>query len=724
MKKLLIFIIFSGNLLNSWSQNCDTNLFPNGQQYYDLYRDVERDMPNWKHYNTHDPTVYKDDEWFYMYSTDASMGNIHNTGALKRRSKDLVNWEFLGTAFDGVPQSAVDFFLNNGNPNYTDQGIWAPFLYKFKNKYYLYYSAPGGLSVNFAYIGYAISDSANGPWIDQGMITTSYGDTINAIDPTVVYDSINQRLWLAYGSWHNGIYMLELDTATGGLKNPGDRGFKIAARTGGLEGAEINYRNGWYYLFVSYDPLGVLYNVRVGRSRNVNGPYYDFNGVDMAETTSNIPMIQSPYRFNNHPGWQGTAHCGVYNDNGTYYMFNQGRPTIEDFEMILHVRKIFWMDDWPIVSPERYAGVPQCSINADSLIGEWEHMPLIYKTSLSSPHSTSQSLEMYANGTFNNNTANTWTFNNDTLILNWNNNQYIDKLIVFWGWDWENSCRTLLYTGMNTDGLCIWGKKINQNMVDAYNKIVTGGAYLIRNQYSNMFMEVPVGNDNIGASIKQGVKNGEKYQLWRILDARDGYYKFKSLASDSVRIIEIANGHNTNGADIILGINDDTEKHKFRIYNNNNGYFRILSKVSDETKSFDVQGFSISHGGNIFQWDYLHGLNQAWRFKRIDSLGIDTIGTYTPIIIENIDYGFTNSDNYIKIYPNPSMDGNFKIDFDEINSYNQLLITIFDNRGGIVFKSIKKSNQIEQFDINLSSGIYVVQINSGKSTYLKKMVVF
>jgi len=712
MKKLLIIIVFSLILKNSWSQNCDTNLFPSGQQYYDLYRDVERDIPNWKHYNTHDPTVYKDGEWFYMYSTDASMGNIHNTGALKRRSKDLVNWEFLGTAFDGIPQSAVDFFKNNGNPDYTDNGIWAPFLYKYKNKFYLYYSAPGGLEgVNFAYIGYATSDSASGPWEDQGMITTSYRDTINAIDPTVVYDSINQRLWMAYGSWHSGLYILELDTATGGIKTPGNRGVRIAARTGGLEGPEITYRNGWYYLFVSYDPLGVLYNVRVGRSKNANGPYYDFNGVNMADYTSNIPMIQAPYRFNNHPGWQGTAHCGVYNDNGTYYMFNQGRPSIEDFEMVLHVRKIFWIDGWPIVSPERYAGVPQCEITADSLTGKWEHMPLIYKTSTTNPHSTSQSLELHADGTFNNNPANTWTFNNDTLIFNWNNGQYIDKVIVFWGWDWENSCKTILYTGMNTGGLCIWGKKINQEVVDSYTKLISGAAYLISNLHSNLVMEVPNGVDNEGVSIKQGADIGQASQLWRLIDWKNGYYKLSSLCSQTGRVIEVYNGSDYNGNDIILGTNELGDKQQFRILYNNNGYFRILTKVSNNIRCFDVYGFSVTQGGNIVQWEYSGGLNQLWRFKKID--------TVTIVNLEEIPY----EKPYIQLYPNPSNDGNTILNLEGLNHYDNISISVYDNKGTEVYNTRNATYPMQCLNLRLSPGIYVIQVNTRQKHYIEKLIV-
>ncbi|MBN2761806.1 MAG: family 43 glycosylhydrolase, partial [Bacteroidales bacterium] len=249
-----------------------------------------------------------------------------------------------------------------------------------------------------------------------------------------------QRLWMAYGSWERGIYMLELDTATGGLKTPGDKGFKIARRTSysaGLEGAELSYRNGWYYLFISYDPLGDLYNVRVGRSKNATGPFYDFNGVDMAAASNNIPMVLSPYKFNDHPGWQGTGHCGVYNDNGKYYMFNQGRPSIEPAMMVLHTREIFWMDDWPVLSPGRYAGVPDCPVPEDSLIGSWEHMPLKYRSTTAAPyHSTSEPLELSADGTFNNKETNTWTFDGDTLILNWYSGA-VHKLIVFWGRDWK-----------------------------------------------------------------------------------------------------------------------------------------------------------------------------------------------------------------------------------------------------------------------------------------------
>ncbi|MBA7521804.1 hypothetical protein ES705_13915 [subsurface metagenome] len=727
MRKILLIMVFAGILVNSRAQNCDTNLFPDGQQYYDTYHEFAGNPSTWQHFNTHDPTVYKDGEWFYMYSTDASWGNIHNTGALKRRSKDLVNWEFLGNAFDGVPQSAVDFFINNGNPSYTDDGIWAPFLHKFKDKFYLYYSAPGGLvNQNFAFLGYAVSDSASGPWVDQGMITTSSpGDNINAIDPTVVFDSISQKLWMAYGSWHSGLYILELDTATGGLKTPGDRGVRVAARNGGLEGPEITYRNGWYYLFVSYDPLGDLYNVRVGRSTNPNGPYYDFNGVNMADYTDNIPMIQAPYKFNYHPGWQGTGHCGVYSDNGTYYMFNQSRPSIEPAMMVLHARKIFWIDDWPVVSPERYAGVPQCAITSDSLLGEWEHLILTYKTG-GNYHSTSTPLELHTDGTFNSNTANIWTLDKDTLLLSWDSGNSIDKLIVFWGWDWENSCKTLLYTGMNEDGVCSWGKKMNQQAVDRYNSIVPGAVYKIRSAFSNMLMEVPNGGDSDGLSIKQGADKKEAYQLWRIQDAGSGYYKFKSYASDSGRVIEVAAGADNNGIDLQLWRNEGLDKQKFRISTDFNGFYHITTKVSKGFRCVDVAGFSVAQGGNIFQWQYLYGLNQTWRFIRIDTIAIDTTDIIYPPVnppVSNAEL-LSGDENFIQVYPNPSKDGNVTITLSP-NQEREYLIRIYNLYGRLIYNDVIPANSGNYQVVmpEIEKGFYILKIRSKHHEVNKVLVI-
>lgn len=715
-RKISIIITLFGSL-SIWGQDCISNLFPQGKQYYDTYHDVAAKISQWKHYNTHDPTVYKDGEWYYMYSTDASWAGLNKTGALKRRSKDLVNWEFLGNAFNGVPQSAVDYFRNNGNPNYTDQGIWAPFLYKFKNKYLLYYSAPGGLDgINFAYIGYAISDSASGPWEDKGMIISSYRDTINAIDPSVIYDSITGRLWMSYGSWFTGIYIVELDTATGGIKTPGDKGKLICNRATpylGQEGSELCYRNGWYYLFVSYDGLGDIYNVRVGRSRNPDGPYYDFRGKSMASKTDNVPMILAPYRFNNHFGWQGTGHCGVYNDNGKYYMFHQGRPSIEPAMMVLHVREIFWIDDWPVVSPERYAGVSNCPISTTDLFGEWEYLPLrYYSNPNTSFHSTSKQLIINESGTFNDDAGNQWEKKGDTLFLRWNTGD-IDKVIVFWGWDWENNCQTLLFSGLNNNGRAIWGKKVNQQAVKKFTEIVPGAVYKIENLCSHLLMNVT--NNNMLASNSLIVQNSDKKitsQLWRIYPTSEGYSYLIPYHSQGKYALSIRNNSNTNGAFFVVDSFRAADNQKFILNYLNNGYYSILSGISNYTRCADVSGFSVAEGGTVIQWDFLEGVNQFWRIERVDSIIPDSL----PASVSAAKF----TSGAFEIYPNPVTDKMLYVK--NTGPVSSFRATLYNTMGQIITQQHIVAKQWS-YNCKQLKGVFFLKIEGEKQIVFRKIII-
>ena len=715
---LLIISLFAGNIKG---QSCDFQNYE-GPMYFDTYHERYNQEESWAHYNVHDPTVYKDGEYYYMYNTDVGLGYDAGSGALKRRSKNLVDWEFLGRAFDGVPQSARDFFLQH-NPNYTDNGIWAPFITKYENEYRLYYSAPGGLDgENLAFIGLATSSSANGPWVDQGKVTTSVpNDTINAIDPTVLIDSAGGKHWMAYGSYQNGIYMVELDPATGKIKTEGDRGHRIAARNGGrhaaIEGPELSYRDGWYYLFVSYDWLEDHYNVRVGRSRNPEGPYYDIQGNNMAAYSDNGPMIQAPYRFNHHEGWQGTAHCAVYEDDGQYYMFNQARPSLSIFNMVLHVRKVFWIDGWPVVSPERYAQVPQCEIPEDSLVGEWEHLLLIYNTS--QMHATTDKIELGADGTINSNSNNEWSLEDSLLTLSWNNGEFVDQLIVSRGWDWENRCLTLVYTGMNADGLCMWGKKINQSVVNRYTKLVDGATYTLRNHYSNMYMEVPGDANQNGSSVMQGLKENSEKQLWRLTDAGEGYYKLHSLASDSGLILETSGA--SNNANIRLWRNYGWERQLFKPVYDNNGYFHILSKISNDESCIDLGGFSIEEGGNMIHWEYLEGLNQLWRLKRIDSIALDTTDRIQIPPGNNTNSLSKSSFVPLEVYPNPSYTGQVILQTQR-NAGEQIRnVSVFTSKGSLI-KSVKALNN--ELELDLQAGFYLIQIVTDQKQYLKKLIVY
>jgi arabinan endo-1,5-alpha-L-arabinosidase len=430
----------------------------------------------WGPYNTHDPSIIKAGDYWYCYSTDAAYGNPAglNPGLLVRRSKDLINWQFMGTALNGLPAMGVNYITANGaTPN---SGLWAPYIMKAGSEYRLYYSlASNGFRVSC--IGLATAASPDGPWTEKGIVVGSVtaGPGTNAIDPTVTVTPSGEH-WMVYGSAWDGLFQLQLDPATGLAKNAGEKGTRVVRRgmTGGvyngnLEGPEIIYNpdTRMYYLFVAYDWLSTKYNVRVYRSANPAGPFLDWNGENVDTQKDHGPMIIAPYAFMGHGGWAGVSHCSVFRDNNNqYYIAHQGRPGVDRAFMVLHVRKLYFnQEGWPEASPERYAGVTGAAITQADLAGAWEQIVLGYQVvpgyeaeQLSPDYQTATELTLDAAGTINGDAGMTWTYSNGELALNMGpNNTY--KATVDRERDWENKKNTIVFTGFNAAGTAIWGKK-------------------------------------------------------------------------------------------------------------------------------------------------------------------------------------------------------------------------------------------------------------------------
>jgi beta-xylosidase len=116
--------------------------------------------------------------------------------------------------------------------------------------------------------------------------------------------------WLTFGSFWGGIKIVKLTNT--GVRADSDAPIAIAARPsngGALEAPFIISRCGYYYLFVSFDACrkGVdsTYNIRVGRSTSVTGPYVDKAGVAML-SGGGSPLVSGGSR------WKGrgtTRYC-------------------------------------------------------------------------------------------------------------------------------------------------------------------------------------------------------------------------------------------------------------------------------------------------------------------------------------------------------------------------------------------------------------------------------
>ena len=215
-----------------------------------------------------DPTVIRGqqpgDIYWYMYCTkdplndnDRNAGggfNFHNIPTM--RSPDLVNWTYLGDAFATPPSW--------GEPT---SGMWAPEVQFFNGMYYLYYTmtdtkpeisgAPNCDGDNA--IGVATSASPTGPWKDLGrpVVEPRYNGALRAFgqrecnffwtfDPDVITTDAGQR-YIYYGSYYGGIQARKLSN-DGFTADPAAIQITIANR---YEGAEVVYRDGYYYLFAS-----------------------------------------------------------------------------------------------------------------------------------------------------------------------------------------------------------------------------------------------------------------------------------------------------------------------------------------------------------------------------------------------------------------------------------------------------------------------------------------
>jgi arabinan endo-1,5-alpha-L-arabinosidase len=444
--------------------------FPSAPPDYPLYDEAAiNNEKDWHINNTHDPSIFKDEAsgQYYVYSTDFKTGGTPRPAIMVRKSPDLIHWDWVGYAFDSVPSDAAVWT--------EAKGLWAPEIAKFNNTYYLYYAA-SRFGTNQSFIGVATSSSPEGPWMDQGeVIKTARGNAPNAIDPNIVRDD-NEEAWLAYGSFFGGIYISRLDAATGKLKEF-DFGEIIATRdhattSGAVEGPYIKYNSDTkkYYLFVSYDSLVETYNVRVGRADTITGPYLDYNGHELTDTTGAPPSevgtkILNGYQFDLNAGWTSPGHNSVLQDGDNWYMIHHARGGSNKHWSYLHIRKIIWTKDgWPVVSPERYAGETLQEIPRKMIAGDWERISLLPEINDQLP---SYALKLEADGKMKApHGQGKWKLTvPNTLMLHWTKDaddkeiNLLETVTVLPSWDWERSKPTLVFTGLSSKGIAVWGKK-------------------------------------------------------------------------------------------------------------------------------------------------------------------------------------------------------------------------------------------------------------------------
>src|SRR5438876_2120289 len=202
--------------------------------------------------NIHDPSMIKQGDSYYLFSTGDSRGLINQGNIQIRKSTDLIAWQFVGTVFPSTPEWIITAL------GLKPRSLWAPDVSYFNGKYYLYY-AGSRFGTNNSVIGLAANitldpTSPNYKWVDEGqVIRSTSSDNWNAIDPCLSFDT-QKNPWLAFGSFWDGIKMRRIDARSGKLSSADLMLYSLASRGGGaIEAPSIIHRKNYYYLFVSFD---------------------------------------------------------------------------------------------------------------------------------------------------------------------------------------------------------------------------------------------------------------------------------------------------------------------------------------------------------------------------------------------------------------------------------------------------------------------------------------
>lgn len=288
----------------------------------------------------HDPSaVIKCGNLYYVFGT--------GQGIISKSSADKTYWVTGPSVFASPPS-----WTTNAVPGFTGF-FWAPDISFFNGQYHLYY-AVSTFGSQVSAIGLVTNPTldpsdTNYQWTDQGPVIES-GPSVNynTIDPSVTFDA-SSNLWMSFGSFWTGIKLIQLDSGTGLRSGTNTTVYSLAtddtASGDPIEASYLYHYGNYFYLFVNWgsccDGIESTYNIRVGRSLNITGPYLDRNSVNMMSSGGTL-FLQTTGKY------LAPGQIGILNDNGHFYFGyhyldanNRGTPTFD-------LEPLSWSSDgWP-----------------------------------------------------------------------------------------------------------------------------------------------------------------------------------------------------------------------------------------------------------------------------------------------------------------------------------------------------------------------------------------
>jgi arabinan endo-1,5-alpha-L-arabinosidase len=286
--------------------------------------------------HVHDPsTIIKCGNEFWVFYTGRGVPSFH--------SSDLVKWEAGPRVFSNAPA-----WTDEAVPRHRGAYFWAPDIFHVGDRYLLYY-AVSTFGKQVSAIGLATNPTLDPQdpkfqWTDCGLVVQSTEtNDFNTIDPAITQDA-DGDLWMAFGSFWSGIKLIQLDPNTGKRIAPDSPMYSLA-HNDTIEASYIYRHDDYYYLFVNWGlccrGAKSTYEIRVGRSKKITGPYVDTDGVDLMNEGGNKFLATSgPFI--------GPGHAGIIVENGTNWFSCHYYDGTRNGLSMLAIRPLQWnANGWP-----------------------------------------------------------------------------------------------------------------------------------------------------------------------------------------------------------------------------------------------------------------------------------------------------------------------------------------------------------------------------------------
>ena len=443
------------------------------------------------------------------------------------KSTDLMKWQQMT---DSV-SATNPLFLNGSSNVYTELAetfawaqtttLWAPDVIRLGDgKYYMYYNACKGDSPRSA-LGIAVSNNIEGPYVNKGIILksgmwgqASYDGTVydalkhpNTVDPNVFFDN-GGRLWMIYGSYSGGIFIMQMNPATGmPLAGQGYGKRLMGGNHSRIEGAYVMYSpvTSYYYMFTSFGGLDAAggYNMRVARALSPDGPYFDAQGNNMAnvkadpskplfDDASIAPYgvkIMGNFLFERKLGDAGTGigtgyvsagHNSAYYDaaTGKHFLIFHTRFPERGEQHEIRVHQMFMnADGWPVVAPYRNTNETLTAVRREFVLGDY--MFVNHGKDISATIKKSQLITLNSNGAITGAVSGTWTLvGSNQIEINlpgWSP----FKGVFLNQWDETSKSYVMTFSATSREGVAVIGSRLiprtdAQVVTAIYNELSLG----------------------------------------------------------------------------------------------------------------------------------------------------------------------------------------------------------------------------------------------------------